>query len=91
MAPDPRLAEILADEDLDLSTDAGHWTHVSKYRYAGALLSGEGARYSSGRFHQKAEFPALYFAQSPVTALLKSACCLAFQAISSCAAASRIS
>src|ERR1700676_3306394 len=71
MAPDLRLAEILADDDLDLSTDAGHWTHVSKFRYAASLLSGEAARISSGRFHQKAEFPALYFAQSLVTALLE--------------------
>jgi hypothetical protein len=71
MAPDLRLAEILADHDLELSTDAGHWTHVSKYRHADSLLSGEGARHSSGRFHQRNEFPALYFAQSPVTALLE--------------------
>ncbi|HEY6236231.1 MAG TPA: RES family NAD+ phosphorylase [Candidatus Elarobacter sp.] len=71
MAPDLRLAEILAADDLDLSTDAGHWTHVSKFRYADSLLSGEGAKLSSGRFHQKADYPALYFAQSPVTALFE--------------------
>lgn len=71
MAPDRRLAEILADPDLDLATEGGHWTHVSKYRYANSLLSGEGAKHSPGRFHRQAEIMALYFAQSPVIALLE--------------------
>jgi RES domain-containing protein len=71
LAPDGRLAEILAHPDLDLATDASHWTHVSKYRYAASLLSAEGAKHSPGRFHRPGESPALYFAKSPVVALLE--------------------
>lgn len=71
MAPDGRLVDILADGNLHLATEGGHWTHVSKYRYAGSLLSGEGAQHSAGRFHRKGEVPALYFALSPLIALLE--------------------
>jgi len=71
LAPDKRLAKIFSDQDLNLATTAGHWVHVSKYRYVDSLLSAEGAQHSPGRYHRQGEIPALYFAQSPITALLE--------------------
>lgn len=71
MAPDDALQAILAAGDLRLTTCQSHWAHVSKYVYAGSLLSAEGAKYAPGRFHRKGEAPALYFARSPLIALLE--------------------
>jgi RES domain-containing protein len=68
---DGRLRKLLAQKSLELTTCAGHFIHVAQYRFASTLLSAAGARYAPGRFHVQNGAPALYFAESPVTALLE--------------------
>ncbi len=62
---------MLLGGDVELATCAGSWTHISRYRYHESMLSGIGARHFDGRFHVQGVAPALYFAESPLTALLE--------------------
>ena len=71
MLNDARLKAILEDDDLELDTCAGLYSHVAQYRYASSLLSGDGFLFSPGRFHRQNGARALYFAESPLTALLE--------------------
>lgn len=45
--------------------------HVTAYKWRKSLLSAKGAEISAGRFHRAGGAPALYFAESPLTALLE--------------------
>jgi RES domain-containing protein len=68
---DECLENLFAGDDLELTTCAGHYAHVTRYKYRNTLLSGEGAEFAAGRFHLERGAPAIYFAESPVTALIE--------------------
>jgi RES domain-containing protein len=48
---------------------SGNLSHIVQYKYRHSLLSVRGARLSPGRYHKKGGAPALYFADTPLTAL----------------------
>jgi RES domain-containing protein len=70
VSSDKRLSALL-DNHAELTTCAGSWTHVTRYRYHESMLSAIGAKHLNGRFHVQGTVPALYFAESPLTALLE--------------------
>lgn len=46
-----------------------HFSHIAQYRYRDKLLSTKGAKAAPGRYHRKGSAPALYFADTPLTAI----------------------
>jgi RES domain-containing protein len=48
-----------------------HQSHIAQYRFRASLLSAEGAKRFPGRYHRKGGAPALYFADTPLTAIFE--------------------
>lgn len=69
MLADTRLKSVLATVRLETCSEA--WVNISLYQWRSTLLTAAGSKISGGRFHRKGKAPALYFAKSPVVALLE--------------------
>jgi RES domain-containing protein len=61
------LRKIL--QRVDLHVLSQHFSHIAQYRYRKTLLSTRGAKAFPGRYHKKGGAPALYFADTPLTAI----------------------
>ena len=61
------LRKILLRVDLHVLSQ--HFSHIAQYRYRKSLLSVKGAKAFPGRYHRKGGAPALYFADTPLTAI----------------------
>lgn len=71
MLPYVELRALFARNRLKLSHCDDYFAHIARYEYHAALLSAGGAQVAPGRFHAQGGAPALYFAESPVTALVE--------------------
>lgn len=55
----------------DLHYFSGYLSHIAEYQFRGSLLSVTGTRKKAGRYHAKNGAPALYFADTPITAIFE--------------------
>jgi RES domain-containing protein len=65
------LLALIAGKQVKLRGLSGCFAHIARYEHRDDLLSAAGARFAPGRYHLQGGAPALYFAESPVTALVE--------------------
>jgi RES domain-containing protein len=66
-----KLLSVLAGKRVKLTGLSGCFAHIARYEHRDDLLSAAGSRLAPGRYHIEGGAPALYFAESPVTALVE--------------------
>ena len=65
------LLKRIIGKQVKLTGLTGCFAHIARYEHRDDLLSAAGSRFSPGRYHLEGGAPALYFAESPVTALVE--------------------